>query len=785
MKKRILTMVLSICMISESFVFSTEAAEISAPEHTEEEVEEAKETEKIKKTEEAKEIEGAEEAEEIEETDEIRETEKIEETDEIKETDEIEKIKETEEIERIEEVKEEIDETKEIKETAEIQSNTGVSGIAVSKDWTWQYYENEDGTIEVTEYYRTSESNTMCDIVIPETIDGKTVVGVGHSYMKFNVSDKSKVRSITVPATVEEIALEAFEGFTSMTEITSLGNLSFYDLAWALKGCSSLKTITYGGEKEVYLKDLEGLPVTTINFLEGIEYVDVDNSIRDMSGIVEKEYLTTINLPSTVKSVRLGNLKHLQSINLPSNVEKIGFRDCPSLSTLNCTKPTTDMDVEWLENCPNLKIEVRIKEDGMPRINNAGITKLIIDGNAWSKYAWSKTSLSNCPNLKEIVVNGSNDYYFTKDGVLFWRKEKKDPYCDLIAYPAGKNPGSNYNVPENVRCIYYNAFNSCKCATITIPENITDEWYWNYGDSYTFHDDGSYTCHYHSVSFLTENQAKLRLVKGSCISSNSTEESVARTLRVSKNRIQFKYGNTYKISYKLNGGKNAAGNPTSYRAGEYIKLKNPTKKGYKFLGWKRNDGGSDNTTVRYKKFQDYTFTARWEKASDQAKITVTFHANGGKKLSKSSVKLKKNQAIGKMPTVQRKGYALKGWYTKKSGGTKISSSTKITKSQTLYAQWKKVTKPKKAVITSLKKKGKGEFTVKYKKASGAKGYQICYSTNKKFKSSVKKINAKSLSKTVKGLKKNKTYYVRIRAYKVDSAGNKVYGNYSKIKKVKV
>ena len=35
------------------------------------------------------------------------------------------------------------------------------------------------------------------------------------------------------------------------------------------------------------------------------------------------------------------------------------------------------------------------------------------------------------------------------------------------------------------------------------------------------------------------------------------------------------------------------------------------------------------------------------------------------------------------------------------------------------------------------------------------------------------------------LKKGKIYYVRIRAYKMDSTGKKVYGKYSSMKKVKV
>lgn len=172
-------------------------------------------------------------------------------------------------------------------------------------------------------------------------------------------------------------------------------------------------------------------------------------------------------------------------------------------------------------------------------------------------------------------------------------------------------------------------------------------------------------------------------------------------------------------------------------------------------------------------------------SSAQNTCTITFDGNGGTNLTRRTITVRRNQMIGSMPSIQRRGYLFKGWYTERTGGIKMSYYTRITKSQTLYARWETVAKPKKAVISSLKKRGKGKFLVKYRKVSGSDGYEICYSTNKKFRSSVKKADTSALSKTVKGLKKKKNYYVRVRAYKTDSTGSKVYGSYSKTKKVKV
>lgn len=165
---------------------------------------------------------------------------------------------------------------------------------------------------------------------------------------------------------------------------------------------------------------------------------------------------------------------------------------------------------------------------------------------------------------------------------------------------------------------------------------------------------------------------------------------------------------------------------------------------------------------------------------------IVFNANGGMKLSQSSRNIVEGKGVGKLPAVQRKAYHFLGWYTKKTGGNKISANTKIAKNQTFYAHWSKAKKPGKGKIPKLKALKKGQIQVTYKKVSNVKGYEVSYSTDKKFKKpKTKKVIVSSLRKTIKNLKRGKVYYVRIRAYQVDSAKNKIYGDYSKAKKIKV
>ena len=94
-------------------------------------------------------------------------------------------------------------------------------------------------------------------------------------------------------------------------------------------------------------------------------------------------------------------------------------------------------------------------------------------------------------------------------------------------------------------------------------------------------------------------------------------------------------------------------------------------------------------------------------------------------------------------------------------------------------------KPKKTSIKKLSK-GKKKFTVTWAKVRGVKGYQIQYSSNKKFKKNNKSVTVtkqKTTKATVKKLKSKKKYYVRVRTYKTVN-GKKIYSSWSKVKSVK-
>ena len=146
------------------------------------------------------------------------------------------------------------------------------------------------------------------------------------------------------------------------------------------------------------------------------------------------------------------------------------------------------------------------------------------------------------------------------------------------------------------------------------------------------------------------------------------------------------------------------------------------------------------------------------------------------------------------------GCVFKGWY---QGNRLISNEIvyrfSVVEDVTLVARFEKnsgsgnisdkenINLPKATTIKGKIKARSKAFLVKWKKQAEVSGYQIQYSTNKKFKKkgtkikTVKKSTAAKL--TVKKLKAGKKYYVRIRTYKTIN-GTNYYSAWSKSKSVK-
>ncbi len=86
-------------------------------------------------------------------------------------------------------------------------------------------------------------------------------------------------------------------------------------------------------------------------------------------------------------------------------------------------------------------------------------------------------------------------------------------------------------------------------------------------------------------------------------------------------------------------------------------------------------------------------------------------------------------------------------------------------------------------VSSVTNITNNNVTINVNQVSGASGYQIKYATNKKLKKA-KIIKSKSATAKLKKLKKGKTYFYKVRAYKKGTDGKTYYSKWSKAKKFK-
>ena len=203
----------------------------------------------------------------------------------------------------------------------------------------------------------------------------------------------------------------------------------------------------------------------------------------------------------------------------------------------------------------------------------------------------------------------------------------------------------------------------------------------------------------------------------------------------------------YTVSYKNNTASGAAGVTVTFK-GNYagritatfviypkavsIKTAQSTAKGVK-LTWNRAANGTGY--IVYRSVNGSSFK-RYKTINSLSTISMV---DGGAK--KSSTK-----------------YAYKIYVYKSVNGKVYNSAASAVKLTYYMAApaWKSLTNPSARAMT-----------VKYGQASGATGYQIHYATSRTFKGA-KTANiagAKNVTKTVKGLAKNKRYYVRVRSYR--------------------
>ena len=687
----------------------------------------------------------------------------------------------------------------------------------------------EEGTTEIAEGLFAGCTGIE-QIKIPNTV---TVIESGAFGGCINLKE------IDVPNSVTEIQRSAFEYCSSLRTAKLSENLKSIGM-YSFNNCTSLT--------EVHLSDiLKEIPASTFSGCKKLTTINFPSTLTTIgdSAFYGCESLPEAILPSGVEKIESNAFKNCKSLKkavVPDTVSSIGssaFYGCEALTDITLGSKLKKIDSQTFYGCtalPSIVIPYNVTTIGDSAfVNCTKLTQITvprnttsIESNAFS-YPRKMTMYGPSGCYAQTYANGKGIKYVAQDihatSIRLDITNKTAEYYDefqLTATIAPQNftdavtwTSSNEDVATvsdtgyvevcgvGTAVITVTAGNVKAACTVTVPQLIDwiefdeDEIELKSGETYQLRPDISPSNATNKKLKYTSSDTKVAEVSASgLVTAKSEGEARIRAAATDGS-------DEYAVCYVTVTGKaKVTGitlNQTSATLGRGKKLAlktaiSPSYASNKKVVWKSANtkvatvDGSGNVTAKAPGRTKITVTSA-ENSSYQASCTVTVPYNITYKLNKG-----KNNAsnpstyYGKKITLKnpsRKGYTFAGWYTDAKFKKKIKTIESSAKCDyTLYAKWTKVNVAK-VSITSAKNSKSKQILLKYKKISGIKGYEISYSTDKKFKKAVTRKNTTKTSYTISKLKKGKTYYVRIRAYKVDSTGKKVYGKYTSVKKVKV
>ena len=632
----------------------------------------------------------------------------------------------------------------------------------------------------------------------------------------YGFSDCTSLKKITVPDSINSIGNSIFQNCTSLTEV---------HLPKSLK---EIPSDTFSGCKKL----------TTINFPSTL------TTIGD-SAFYGCESLPEAILPSGVEKIESNAFKNCKSLKkavVPDTVSSIGssaFYGCEALTDITLGSKLKKIDNQTFYGCaalPSIVLPYNVTTIGDSAfVNCTKLTQITVPRNTTSiasnafSYPKKMTMYGPSDCYAQTYASGKGIKYVTQDihatsvslDITEKTAERYDDFqltatiaplnfTDAVVWTSSNEEVATVSDTGYVEIcgvgttvITVTAGNVKAACKITVPQLIDwiefdeDEIELKAGQTYQLKP-------YISPSDATNKKLKYTSSDTKVAEVSASGLVTAKSEGEAKIRAAATDGSDeYAVCYVTVTGKAKVTGITLDRTsaevkrGEKLTLNvtvSPSYASNKKVVWKSANtkiatvDANGSVTAKAPGRTKITVTSV-ENSSYQASCTVTvpykitYKLNKGKNNASNPLTYYGKKVTLKNPS--RKGYAFAGWYTDAKFKKKITSISSSAKSDyILYAKWTKV-KVAKASLTSAKNSKSKQILLKYKKVSGAKGYEISYSTDKKFKKAVTKKNTAKTSYTISKLKKGKTYYVRIRAYKIDSTGKKVYGKYSSVKKAKV
>ena len=227
-------------------------------------------------------------------------------------------------------------------------------GVTTENGIEWYFEKGEDDTLSIKP--NLGGSSLSGDIIIPETLNGKTVTKVSN-----NAFENSNITSISFPDTIKEIGDSAFAGstlpnITLPTSLTNIGNGAFaymnnIEEITIPEGVVILNENTFNASsiKRINLPSsvisIGDNSFYNLSYLESITVAEGNTAYKDLDGILynkdmtelllypKNAQMTSFSVPNTITSLYANPLNgyspliqndNLTTLVIPENVSSIG-----------------------------------------------------------------------------------------------------------------------------------------------------------------------------------------------------------------------------------------------------------------------------------------------------------------------------------------------------------------------------------------------------------------------------------------------------------------------------
>ena len=342
-----------------------------------------------------------------------------------------------------------------------------------------------------------SSSSENLDLVIPETIDEYTVVGIDASAFKGNTD----IVSVTMPSTVTSIGGDAFSSCTSLKKVTFSENLNSLGTA-AFYNCTSLTQVSLpkklaGNLQNSVFQNCTSL--TSVNIPAGITSINgwafcgctslsevMFNGVSKLTNIDRQAFsgctsLTSIEIPKTFSSISydsfkgctaltdvyfMGDVSGVTFINW-GDVKYSGFYDCQNVTFHAFNDYYKDNFKAYIDAGEGRGFKFEALDGSYFVAEDGNAYKYTIDGGAAIIEGVSLTGSTDMVipskiNGYDVIEIGDAAFKAMGDSVL--AEDPIHPYTDITSVV----------IPQTVKAIGKNAFYACtSIKTIDIPESVT------------------------------------------------------------------------------------------------------------------------------------------------------------------------------------------------------------------------------------------------------------------------------------------------------------------------